>query len=372
MIVSLDIQPALAQRAGVGRYTRMLAAHLPAHAGGDAVRLFCFDFQRRGVPEGLPGGASLRTVRWVPGRLVQQAWKTAGWPPYEWFAGRAGVYHFPNFVRPPLRRGRSVVTLHDVSFLRFPEAAEPRNLRYLHARVPATVRRADAVITDSQAMARDIEELLGVPSERIFPIPLGLPADLRRPPPDEVGAFRRRVGLDRPYLLMVGTLEPRKNHAFLVEVFERLADFGGLLVLAGMRGWKVEPILDRIRRSPRAGRIRHLDYVADEDLPALYAGAELVVFPSLYEGFGFPPLEAMACGTPVVCSAGGALREVAGAAAEVIDTYDADRWAECVRGLLGDAGARARLVERGRAHAAGFTWDETARRTWDVYRAVAG
>ena len=368
MRVCIDIQSAIAQRAGVGRYTKSLVEHLGAFAGADELALFYFDFQRKGIPFAV-SGARQRAVRWVPGRVVQQAWKRIGFPPFDWLAGGAEVYHFPNFIRPPLGRGRSVVTIHDVSFLHFPHAAEAKNLRYLQARIRDTVERADAIVTDCAFVGREICELLGAPAAKVHPIPLGLPDGFARPADDAIRAVRARFGLVRPYLLMVSTLEPRKNIPFLIELFERMEGFDGDLVLAGMKGWKFDPILERMRASPRAARIRHLDYVGDADLPALYAGAELFVFPSLYEGFGFPPLEAMACGTPVLSSAGGSLAEVLGDDAEILREFDADAWAQRALALLGDSARRADLVARGHTRAARYTWADTARRTWAVYRA---
>ena len=149
----MDIQPALTQGAGIGRYARVLAENLGrAIPAGNSLSLFYFDFSRRCLKYEA-GNAEVRAVRWCPGRVVQQAWKLAGWPPFDWFAGKADVYHFPNFIIPPLRSGRTVVTIHDASFVRLPELAEARNLRYLSARIADTIRRADAVITDSRFSA---------------------------------------------------------------------------------------------------------------------------------------------------------------------------------------------------------------------------
>ena len=371
MRVTIDIQAAITQRAGVGRYTKALVEHLGAAAGSDELALFYFDFQRRGMPFPVPG-ASTKAIRWCPGRVVQKAWKTFQWPPFDWFAGAADVYHFPNFIRPPLSRGRSVVTVHDVSFLRHPDTTEPRNLRYLAAQIRNTVDRADAIITDSAFAAREIEELFKTPAGKVTPILLGLEPSITRPSADVIAATRRALGLERPYLLMVSTIEPRKNIAFLVEVFEQMEKFDGDLVIAGARGWKFEPIFERIAASKRAARIRHVDYVADAQLPALYAGADLFLFPSRYEGFGFPPLEAMACGTPVVSSRGGSLPEVLGDAAEYVETFDARAWADRAMKLLGDGTLRAARVRQGLERARAFSWDEAARQTWAVYRRVAG
>lgn len=371
MRVCVDIQAALGQRAGVGRYVKGLAEHLPRFAGDDELVYFYFDFRRRGTA--WPAGSYReRAIRAVPGRLVQAAWKELRWPPFDWLAGRADVYHFPNFILPPLSRGKKVVTVHDTSFLRLPEATEEKNLRYLRARIHETVARADAILTDSAFSAREIETLLSVPREKLHPVPLGVAPAWRRPADETIRAVRARYGLVRPYLLNVGTIEPRKNLALLLDVFERLSGFDGDLVLVGALGWKFEGILQRIAVSPRRDRVRHLGYVDDEELQALYAGAELFVFPSFYEGFGWPPLEAMACGTPVVSSSGGALPEILGDAAECVPGFDADEWTVRVAALLADSGRRNVLVERGLERARQFDWNETARKTWEVYRAVAG
>jgi glycosyltransferase involved in cell wall biosynthesis len=366
--VCVDIQPAVGQRTGVGRYTRCLVEHLGAFRGDDALALFYVDFRRRGQPVNAPG-ADVRTLRLCPGRWLQGAWRVLHWPPFDALAGPADVYHFPNFTRPPLRRGRSVVTVHDMGFIRYPECAESGNQRFLADAMPRTVREADAVITVSRFTAEEVQALLGVNSERVHPVLLGVRAEPLAP---EAGAaVRRRLGLDRPYLLSVGTLEPRKNHAFLVAVFERLREFDGDLVLAGMRGWKYEPILRRLRASPRADHIRYLEFVSDTDLAALYAGAEAFVTCSVYEGFGLPPLEAMAHGTPVVSSRAGSLPEVLGDAAVLVDGFDLDVWTGTLTALLANTDRRRDLSARGRTRAAAFTWEATARNTWAVYRQVA-
>ena len=150
-----------------------------------------------------------------------------------------------------------------------------------------------------------------------------------------------------------------------------MPSFDGDLAIAGMRGWKYAPILERLRASPRAGAIRYLDYVGDEELSALYAGAELFLFPSLYEGFGFPPLEAMLCGAPVLASTAGSLPEVLGEGARLIAEFDAERWAGEALRLLADSAARREMIAKGRAWAQRYTWRETARQTWAIYRKVA-
>jgi glycosyltransferase involved in cell wall biosynthesis len=368
--VCLDIQSAITQRAGVGRYTKLLVEHLAMHPPADtSLGLFYFDFQRKGVPFA-PAGATQRACRWMPGRIAQMAWKSCSWPPFNWFAGAADVYHFPNFIRPPLSHGASVVTIHDLAFLRLPETIEERNLAYLQAHIRNTVQRANAIITVSRFTAQEAQELLQVPAARLHPIHSGLDPSLHVPAETEVRDLRRRLNLPRPYLLTVGTLEPRKNLPFLLEVYERLERVDVDLVIAGRRGWKYEPILTRLERSPRRPHIHLVEDLGEQDLPALYGGAELFVLPSLYEGFGFPPLESMACGTPAVVSSGGSLPEVCAEAAVVMEDFDADRWAQEIRGLLEAPGRLDALRQRGFAHARTFSWAETARQTWQVYQAA--
>ena len=370
MLVSVDIQPALDQQTGIGRYVRCLAEGVGTLRGQDEVRLFCFDFHGRGIRFPAPG-ASVRRIRWCPGRLARKTWQTLGWPPYDRFAGPADVYHFTNFVRPPLRRGRSVVSMYDASFLRHPHAAEPANLAYLERHVRGSVERAEAILTISEFSKRELVEHLGASPARVHVVYPGLDHVRRSPSKEDIVMARAALGLTRPYLLMVSTIEPRKNIPFLVEVFDRLDAFDGDLVVAGMKGWQVEPILQAMRGARRADHIRHLDYVKEEYLSGLYAGAELFVFPSLYEGFGFPPLEAMTAGTAVISSDGGSLGEALGDGAEILTAFDADAWADRIREMLADEHRRAALVERGRRQAARYTWSEHVQRTWDVYREVA-
>ncbi len=371
MRVSLDIQAAIGRRAGVGRYVYELLQHLPEEAGQDELRAFYFDFKRTGME--VPQGIQANVCRWLPGRVAQGLWKTIGFPPYQWLAGGADVYHFPNFIRPPLPQSyKSVVTVHDLSFLRFPETTERKNLAWLKANIRQTVDRADALIGISRFSASEIVELLNVPEEKVFAIPLGLPSF--GPPPDEaaVAAVKQQLGLEKPYLLMVGTIEPRKNIPFLIKAFEALKTFDGELILVGGLGWKTEESLAAISASPRAADIRLLQNVDDRQLSVLYAGAELFVFPTLYEGFGFPPLEAMARGTPVVAARNSSLPEVLGDAAAWVDGFNAVEWAQAIEKVLGDEARRAQMRQQGAAQATKFTWQETARRTWEVYRRVAG
>jgi glycosyltransferase involved in cell wall biosynthesis len=372
MRVCLDYQPAVAQRAGIGRYTRELARHAGRLKGpGDELRLFYFDFRGRGEPPDVPG-AKAQAWRRLPGACVQQAWKRWNWPDFGILAGPADVYHFTNFVIPPLRRGRAIATIFDMSFERWPQFAEAANLRYLRARLAATVDRADAILTISRFSADEIRAFYPAAAGKTHAIPLGIDAAFGPSPAADVTAMRERLGLVRPFLLSVGTVEPRKNFPFLFDLLDALAGRDLDLVIAGAPGWQCEPIFERMRGARAAARIRYLRYVTDAELRALYTGASIFLLASFYEGFGFPPLEAMACGTPVISAATGSLPEVLGDAAMLLPDFDVDAWRAAVGRLLDDAREREALAGRGRIRAAMYRWDETAARTWRVYRELTG
>jgi len=366
--VCIDIQAAVTQQAGVGRYVKSLVQRLGDTAGSDALALSYFDFMRRGIPFNVPGAAT-SAIRWIPGRFVQKAWKTIAWPPFDLLAGAYDVYHFPNFIIPPIRKGgKTVVTIHDTAFLRMPETTEEKNLRYLKAGMADTVERADAIIAVSRFTADEIAVLFNAERARIHAVHSGISDCFAPAPADKVDRDLKALGIKQPFILTVGTIEPRKNIPFLVEFYEKMDKFKGQLVIAGMAGWKCSPIFDRMRRSTRSADIKYVSYLTDSLLPSLYTGADLFAFPSRYEGFGFPPLEAMACGTPVLAAATGSLPEILGNAATLIAGFDSDRWADEAMKRLGDRSNSAGA----RAHATGYSWAETARQTWNVYRKVAG
>ena len=367
MRVCVDVQSAITQSGGVSRYTKSLVDNLLKNPGDDELDLFCFDFKRKGTP--FPP-ANCNTAHWCPGRAAQLMWKTLNWPSFNSIAGPADLYHFPNFIIPPLSSGKSVVTIHDVSFLRMPEHTEEKNLKHLTRQIKSTVERADAIITVSRFSAQETQELLGVDEKKIFPIHLGI-SDTFHIQDDKITSDAlTTLGIDRPYILAVGTIEPRKNLSLLIKAFEALKDFDGSLVLAGGLGWKYEPIINQISDSPRSADIKHIDSLDDATLRALYNGAEMLAQPSFYEGFGLPPLEAMACGTPAISSIGGSLPEVQGSAALMVDSFEVGAWTEAIEKLLTDSQLRKELVDKGLKQASQFTWDQTASKTWEVYRSL--
>lgn len=370
MKIAMDIQSAVTQKAGVGRYTRELIEHLtPMITPPDKLSAVYFDFKHEAEPIALPG-VKAHAIRWCPGRLAQFAWNHLHAPPYNWFAGKADLYHFPNFIIPPLQRGKAVVTIHDLAFMRYPQFAEMRNVHFLNKHIHRTASRADAILTVSHFSAKEVCTYLNVPQERVFPIHHGIDPRFKRPEPADMRQTLAGIGLDRPYFLTVGTVEPRKNIQHLVRVFEALTEFDGDLVIAGGMGWKTGPILECIRNSPRAEQIKCLGFTDDATLPALYAGAEMFLLSSFYEGFGFPPVEAMACGTPVVSSTGGSLEEVLGEAASLLSDFNVDRWVSAIERVREDSQHRQDLIEKGYQKAASYTWEKTAGQTLDVFRQV--
>ncbi|MGD9496566.1 MAG: glycosyltransferase family 4 protein [Armatimonadota bacterium] len=284
------------------------------------------------------------------------------------------VLHGPASVLPLAWRGPSVLTIHDAITICHPQWCQWHNVAHYRLVMTRSAQRADVVIVQSQWTRAEVAQHLGLAPERVRVAPLGVGEEFRPAEPAEVKRVRERYRLPERYLLCVGNIEPRKNLVAVIAVFEALADaIPHGLVIAGKRGWRCGPILAALEHSPAAGRIRRLEWVPHGDLPALYTGADLLVQWSLHEGFGLPPLEAMACGTAAVVSDGGALPEVSGPAAAVVPLRAGPQGlaAELLR-LVEDDCARAELARRGREHAARFTWQAHAQVVSAAYREVAG
>ncbi len=265
-----------------------------------------------------------------------------------------------------------MLTVHDLIFERYPQHHTWTNRAFLRLGMPLFVKAAQAIIAVSQQTRRDLTALYHVPEEKIHVVYEGVDARFAPGDPAQVARIRERFSPERPYLLMVGTLEPRKNHAAALRVLARLAreGFPHRLLIAGGRGWLFRPIRKLVDELGLGDRVRFTGYVTDEELPALYTGADCLVMPSLYEGFGFPVLEAMACGTPVVCSNVSSLPEVAGSAALLVDPRDEEALLAGVRRVLTEPTLARELSQRGRRQAARFSWSRCAEETVAVYQAV--
>jgi glycosyltransferase involved in cell wall biosynthesis len=283
---------------------------------------------------------------------------------------RPSLLHSLDHVAPAWGPWRSVVTLHDLAFLVYPETHTSASRAY-YAATGESARRAERVIAVSQRTASDAVRLLGLDPARVRVVheaaaPVFEP---RRPEELRPVAERFRLDLDRPYVLFVGTLEPRKNVPLLLEAFGRLRqDVDAQLLLVGARGWLDEPIFQAHARSGVGDAARFLGTLGEGDLAVLYSHAGVFVLPSVYEGFGLPVLEAMACGAPVVCSNAGPLPEVAGDAAVLLPPEDATRWAGALEEVLTDRVRAATLRQQGFARARQFSWASAAHATREVYR----
>jgi glycosyltransferase involved in cell wall biosynthesis len=360
MKILVDYRPALRERTGVGEYVhRLVQAYSAAYPG--EVTLFTSSWKDRPDPA---LGATLRARvvdRRVPVALLNLLWHRAGWPPVEALAGFADVVHAPHPLLIPARRAAQVITIHDLFFLANRDSTRAEIRRDYAALAGSHARRADAVVTSTEHGRRIVNTTLGVPLDRIYVCPPGAPEWTPR-----AAAASAPGG----YLLFVGTLEPRKNIGALLDAFALLLARRRPvpeLLLAGRATADAHAWLQRIQRPPLSGHVRHLGYVAEDQRARLYAGARAVVMPSLDEGFGFPALEAMSAGVPVIASNKGSLPEVIGGAGWLVDPGDVEALAAAIDRVATDDTAAERARTAGLARAATFTWDRAAATLHDAY-----
>jgi glycosyltransferase involved in cell wall biosynthesis len=375
--IGLDCTSAVQQRAGIARYTRGILGAL-ARLGRAHDFVLVVAGNDSGVEQALRLGKNF-SIRRLP--LSERFW-TILWQrlrvplPVDLITGAVDVFHSPDYVLPPVRRGRKVVTIHDLSFLRYPEGAEPSLRRYLSSAVPRGAKEADLALADSESTRRDVIELLGIQSEKVRVVYPGV-SEAFRPieDPEKLAAVKERYQLTLPFLLSVGTLEPRKNLIVLLEAYALLRKEKGLehnLVIAGAPGWQYEGIFHRVEELSLEGDVSFLNYVPERDLPTLYCLADVLVFPSIYEGFGFPALEAMACGTPVITSDSSSLPEVVGDAGLMVPGDDGEALAAAISELTESAGLQARLAKKGLSRARQFSWQRTGEELLTVYADLCG
>lgn len=345
---------AWARRTGTEQYTAHLLEALVGQGGPHHPRLY---FNR--LPDPRPAWLEAAEVREMPfPRLWTHArlsWEMLRRPP--------DVLFVPAHVLPLWRPRRTVVTIHDLGYLHFPEAHPPRRRLELHLSTAWNARVATRVIAVSQATKDDLVRHYRVVPDKIAVVHHGV-EERFRPTPDP--AAPARYGLPSRYLLYLGTLQPRKNLERLVQAYGRLPGDAPPLVLAGAKGWYFERIAAAIAALGLENRVLLPGYVADADVPALLTGATALVYPSLYEGFGLPALEALACGTPVLAANTSSLPEVVGAAGLLVDPLDVGAIAAAMQRLLADEALRAALSQQGRERAKGFSWDRCARETLAV------
>lgn len=375
--VILSVEPIRFPLTGIGRYNLELAKNLMADKGLDELLLFGAGRFLDTIPEAVESaGKVYQLKRWVQKsqlateayRLITPVIKQRALRGYQDF-----LFHSPNFYLPPFS-GRKLTTFHDLSPFTWPECAPPERRRFMQKELLLAVKRADAFITDSEFNRQELAAYFGLPLTKIFAIPLASSEEFHPRSVAELTPILSRFNLEpEGYSLYVGTIEPRKNLKNLLVAYEHLPlslRQRYPLVLAGYHGWQSDGIHVAIERAARQGWARYLGFVPAEDLPFLIAGARLFCFPSCYEGFGLPVLEAMSSGIPVICSNSSSLPEVAGDAALMVAPEDVDTLNTHIARGLQDEQWRAYARESGLARAASFSWRNCARSTLDVYKRV--
>lgn len=371
--IALDYTPAYEQGGGIGRYVRELVEALARLDDSNEYRLFVAG-ARSDLPTTPGNNFQWRPVFITP-RWFARIWHRARLPlPVELFTGHIDLYHATDFVLPPVRPGtRTLLTVHDLSFVRVPETAAPSLKHYLDEVVPRSIASADHVLADSESTRADIISLYGAPPEKISVLLSGVNECFQPASQQDIDAMRVRYGIEgRTYIFTIGTVQPRKNYARLIHALAILRGRGYdlHLVIAGGKGWLEDPIYAAIRTHHMGEYVHFIGFAAEADLPALYTGSLCLAFPSLYEGFGLPILEAMACGTPTITSNISSLPEVAGDASLIIDPLDVEALADAIQRIVDDSALRQSLMQRGRLRAAEFTWQRSAQQLLDLYRQI--
>jgi glycosyltransferase involved in cell wall biosynthesis len=316
--------------------------------------------------------ADLVAPAWVRGRLARIVYEQCCLSGA--LRGRCDLLHCPGYVMPLNWRGPSVLTVHDLIALQFPRWCKRSNVVHYRIMLPRSIARATAVLVPSETTAQVVGERYPEAVAKLRVVPVGIDECYRPASEQAVAQIRQRLHLPERFLLCVGNIEPKKNLAAVVKAFDQLAATPGAsdlhLVIAGKPAWDFADVTLAVGASAHRGRIHLPGYVAAADMPALYTAAALLVQWSLYEGVGLPPLEAMACGTPVVVSDGGALPEVSGPAARVVPLGPPERLAEALETLVSDEAALADLRQRGLAYVARFTWHAHARAVAALYEEI--
>jgi glycosyltransferase involved in cell wall biosynthesis len=373
MRIGLDGLPLTSPKSGVGHYTYELAHALaviePATSFEITYPSSCPSITLTGGDDARQRPANLKVQR-VPVGPLGRHWWSIGLPRYI-RREQLQLFHGTNYDVPLRRHCATVLTVHDLSLFLHPETHPRRSVNRARRRLPLMMRTADAIIVPTESIRREVCDQLKVSPEKVFAIPEAARASFRPLDLSETAAVRGRLGVHENFLLAVGTIEPRKNLRVLIRAFEELAraqpDNDLQLVIAGGHGWLSGPLFGALEKSPVRKRILLTDYLHDDDLRALYASCRTFVYPSIYEGFGLPPLEAMACGAPVIASRIPTLIETLGSAAQFFDPQSSEQLIESIIQVTTNHDLRQRLTGAGLQQAGKFSWERTARLTLEVY-----
>lgn len=368
MRIGIDGIPLAPPRAGIGHYTFELARAIASLIPEDTCELIA------PVPislntDDVPTPSNLHSV-YVPVNAIRRRWWTIGLPLYV-RRNKLTLFHGTNYILPLWYGCPTVVTIHDLSLLLHSQTHREDLVRRAEKRLPTMTRIATRIITDSESVRREICDHLKVPAEKVTAIPLAPRRVFHRASEQECRAVRQRLGVEDDFILFVGTVEPRKNLITLVRAFDELlrqTELCPQLVIAGAKGWLTDELFANVDSGARRERISFTGYVSDDDLRALYSSCKVSVYPSLYEGFGLPTLEAMACGAPVITSRIPVMIETVEKSARLVEPTNVGQLTEALIELLTDENSRQHFSASGLQRAAVFSWERTARKTLEVYQ----
>ena len=351
------------RRAGIHQYIAQVLRHLPWEEGEPTYVVFT---QQDNLFEDKPGITAVSSRLSTQNRLLRIFWEQVVWP---WQAWRRGLklLHSMAFVTPLLAPCPTVITVYDLSFYHFPERFPALQRLYLSSQTRRSCQRARRIITISESSRHDVHRFLAVPLAQIDVVVPGVDPVYHPLPAAEVAAFRQKHGLDR-FVLHVGTLQPRKNIPVLIEAMSRLEDIEVKLVLVGGKGWLYDDIFRQVQALGLTDRVIFTGYVPDDDLPLWYNAAELLVFPSVYEGFGLPVVEAMACGTPVIAANSSSIPEAVGEAGLLFAPNDVETLLNQMTAVLTSIDLQHTPRQQGLEHAQTFSWERAGRETAVVYQ----
>jgi glycosyltransferase involved in cell wall biosynthesis len=376
MLIGIDGIPLHEIKTGVGHYTMELARSLALVSPGDQLEIISpVPFLHTEDSDGV----SAEAEETLPPNLLTRHVKTNALDRYWWIIGLPryikqrsfSLFHGTNYDIPLWGRCPTVLTIHDLSLLIHPDTHEARRVRRARRRLPLMARTATRIVTHSESVRHEVVEHLRVSPEKVTAVPAAARSVFRPVPPAVSSETRKRLGVEDEFLLFVGTIEPRKNLPALISAYSevmRATRLNPQLVIVGKEGWMTDELFIRLRESGVVDRVRFTGYLPDADLRALYSSCRIFVYPSRYEGFGLPPLEAMACGAPVIASRIPSITEVVEGAACLVEAGSVDALAHGIAELLTNEGERQRLSSAGMIRAADFSWEKTARLMREVYR----
>lgn len=373
MKVALELQPVCGKRSGIGTYTYELSKRLKNEDGLE-FHGNLFNFLKRNNNDDALSGITM-PINENPSLtygVYRRIWHALPIPYKCVFPQHADLSVFFNYIVPPRINGRVVTTIHDMTYLRFPETMAQNNLQRIEKDIKYSAERSDYIITVSEFSKREIVELLCVPKDRVAVIPCAPTVSCECADFNELS---EKFHISTPFVLYVGTIEPRKNLVRLIRAFDSLKRKYGIphqLVLAGGKGWAYEEIYETAAKVAACQDIRFTGYVSQSEKNTLYQNASAFVFPSLYEGFGIPPLEAMQFRCPVVCADAASLPEVVGDAAQMVDPLDEESIAEGIWRVISDEEYAASLIQKGEIRKELFNWDDSARRLTELCKSVLG